>query len=320
MFDLLWWPARLALGRLPAAWRRAVLAALLAGCIVACAIATVSGPAMAVALALFAYAWLFHTVEQARSIAELGSAVAAVSSGDLSRRVEVNASGALGDIAAQVESMSGTLSRMVANTRSEAQLVAMAGERMVQAARELAGSTDEQAASLKKTSSGVSEVAESVKRNAADAALADRLAGDVHRHAEDGISAVGKAVESVRCIEQRSQRMGQIIAVIDGITFQTNILALNAAVEAARAGESGRGFAVVAQEVRVLAQRTAQAAAEVKTLIEGSAQEVQAGVDEIRNTERLLQAMVDGVRQVAESAATASGPGSSRRGPSWSAP
>jgi methyl-accepting chemotaxis protein len=300
MLDLLWWPARLVLGRAPAALRRGVLMAMLAGCIAAGWIAPASGPALATALMVFAYAWLFHTVEQTRAVSALRRAVGAVSGGDLSQRVALDASGALGDIADQVERMSQTLSRMVANTRSEAQLVTMAGERMVQSARELATSTDEQAVSLKQTSVGVSALADSVRRNADDAGQADRLAGQVRQHAEEGITAVGKAVDSVRRIEERSHRMSQIIAVIDGITFQTNILALNAAVEAARAGESGRGFAVVAQEVRVLAQRTAQAAAEVKTLIEGSAQEVQSGVLEIQNTERLLQAMVDGVRQVAE--------------------
>ena len=300
MVDLLWWPARLLLGRAPAALRRGVLMAMLVGCIVAALIAPASGAALAAALTVFAYAWLFHTVEQTRATSELRRAVGAVSGGDLSQRVAVDASGALGDIADQVERMSQTLSRMVANTRSEAQLVAMAGERMVQSARELATSTDEQAQSLKQTSAGVSALADSVRRNADDAGQADRLAGQVRQHAEDGIAAVGKAVDSVRRIEDRSQRMSQIIAVIDGITFQTNILALTAAGAAARAGASGRGFAVVAQEVRVLAQRTAQAAAEVKTLIEGSAHEVASGVQEIQNTERLLQAMVDGVRQVAE--------------------
>jgi len=233
-------------------------------------------------------------------VSGLKRAVEAVTGSDLSQTVTVEASGALADIAGQVELMKQTLSRLVANIRSEAQLVAMAGERMADSARELSSSTEEQAASLQQTSGSVSELAASVRRNADDAGQADRLASEVRQHAEEGIAAVAKAVESVRRIEQRSDKMSQIIAVIDGITFQTNILALNAAVEAARAGASGRGFAVVAQEVRVLAQRTAQAAAEVKALIHGSAQEVEAGAQEIQGTSRLLQAMVDGVRQVAE--------------------
>jgi methyl-accepting chemotaxis protein len=252
------------------------------------------------ALAVFGYCWLFHTAEQARAVAALRCAVEAVAGADLSQPVAVDAAGALGDIAGRVEQMKQTLSRLVANIRSEAQLVSMAGERLSQSAHQLSTGTEEQAASLEQTSAGVSELAASVKRNADDAGEADRLAGEVHRHAEDGIAAVGKAVDSVQRIEERSRKMSQIIGTIDGIAFQTNILALNAAVEAARAGESGRGFAVVAQEVRVLAQRTAQAAAEVKNLIEGSAQEVSAGVTEIQSTSRLLQAMVGGVRQVAQ--------------------
>jgi methyl-accepting chemotaxis protein len=269
MVDLLWWPARLLLGRASAALRRGVLMAVLVGCIAAAWLAPVSGPPLAAALTVFAYAWLFHTVEQTRATSTLRRAVAAVSGGDLSQRVEVDGAGALGDIAGQVERMSQTLSRMVANTRSEAQLVAMAGERMVHSARELAASTDEQAHSLEQTSAGVSALADSVRRNADDAGQADRLAGQVRQHAEEGIAAVGKAVDSVRRIEERSQRMSQIIAVIDGITFQTNILALNAAVEAARAGESGRGFAVVAQEVKALASQTAKATSEISAQITG---------------------------------------------------
>jgi methyl-accepting chemotaxis protein len=300
MFELFWWPGRLLLGQAPAGLRRGVLMAMLLACIVACLIAPHAGQITAAALIVFAYCWMFHTVEQTRAVSNLKRAVEAVTGSDLSQSVAVDARGALGDIASQVELMKQTLSRLVANIRSGAQLVAMAGERMVLSARELSSSTEEQAAGLKQTSAGVSALAASVKRNADDAGQADRLAGQVHRDAEEGIAAVGKAVDSVRRIEARSHKMSQIIAVIDGITFQTNILALNAAVEAARAGDSGRGFAVVAQEVRVLAQRTAQAASEVKTLIQGSTQEVEAGVNEIQSTSRLLQAMVESVRQVAE--------------------
>jgi methyl-accepting chemotaxis protein len=300
MVELLWLPARLLLGRAPVGLRRGVLMAMLLACVGVCLVAPHAGPFTAAALCVFGYFWIFHTIEQTRAVSSLKRAVKAVTDSDLSQSGAVDASGALGDIAGQVELMKQTLSRLVANIRSEAQLVAMAGERLAHSARELSSSTDEQAASLKQTSSGVSALAASVKRNADDAGQADRLAGEVHRHAEEGIAAVGKAVDSVRRIEERSHKMSQIIGVIDSITFQTNILALNAAVEAARAGDSGRGFAVVAQEVRVLAQRTAQAAAEVKTLIQGSAQEVDAGVHEIQSTSRLLQAMVDSVRQVAE--------------------
>jgi methyl-accepting chemotaxis protein len=300
MLDLLWWPARVVLGRASAGLRRGLLLAMLLACIAAILLQPQAGTPIAAALGVYAYCWVFHTMEQTRAVAGLKRAVEAVTGSDLSQTVTVDAAGALGDIAGQVERMKQTLSRLVANIRSEAQLVAMAGERMAASARELSSSTEEQAASLQQTSGNVSELATSVRRNADDAVQADRLAGEVRQHAEDGIAAVAKAVDSVRRIEERSHRMSQIIGVIDGITFQTNILALNAAVEAARAGDSGRGFAVVAQEVRVLAQRTAQAAAEVKTLINGSAQEVQGGAQEIESTSRLLQAMVHGVRQVAE--------------------
>ncbi|MBI5259965.1 MAG: chemotaxis protein [Burkholderiales bacterium] len=298
MSELLWWPGRLAVGWASVGTRRTILGVLLLGGIGA----ALALPPMAVAagLACFGYLWLYHTRDQARAVAALQKAVEAVAGSDLSQSVAVDARGALGDIANKVEHMKQTLSRLVANIRSEAQLVAMAGETLAKSAHELSSRTEEQAASLEQTSAGVSELAASVRRNADDAGEADRLANEVHRNAQQGIEAVTQAVDSVQRIEERSQKMSQIIGVIDGIAFQTNILALNAAVEAARAGESGRGFAVVAAEVRVLAQRTAQAAAEVKGLIQGSAQEVTAGVQQIQGTSRLLQAMVGGVRQVAE--------------------
>jgi hypothetical protein len=196
--------------------------------------------------------------------------------------------------------MKRTLSRLVANIRSEAQLVAMAGERMAGSARDLSSRTEEQAAGVEQTTANLAELVASVRRNAEDAGEADRLAAELRRDAEDGFAAVGQAVHSVHRIDERARQMGHIIGAIDGIAFQTNILALNAAVEAARAGESGRGFAVVAHEVRVLAGRTAEAAAEVKRLIEGSAQEVSVGVSEIQNASQRLQALIEGVRQVAE--------------------
>jgi hypothetical protein len=202
-------------------------------------------------------------------------------------------------VVAQVEAMKRTLSRLVADIRSEAQLVAMAGEQMSQASRDLSSRTEEQAAGVEQTTANVADLLEAVQRNAADASEADHLARELQVHAESGIAAVTEAVGAVQRIDERSRQMSQIIGAIDGIAFQTNILALNAAVEAARAGESGRGFAVVAGEVRVLAQRTTAAASDVKRLIEGSALEVSAGVARIEATQSRLQEMVAGVRQVA---------------------
>ncbi|HEY0820603.1 MAG TPA: methyl-accepting chemotaxis protein, partial [Rhizobacter sp.] len=141
-----------------------------------------------------------------------------------------------------------------------------------------------------------------VQVNASDAQEADGLAARVRQAAEGGTAIVASAVKSMQGLEQRSGQMTDIIGVINGIAFQTNILALNAAVEAARAGEAGRGFAVVASEVRTLAQRCAQAATEVKTLIEGSAAEVATSMGRIREASRSLESVVQGISQVADKA------------------
>jgi methyl-accepting chemotaxis protein len=238
---------------------------------------------------------------QRAALDDLHAAMERVASGDLTRRLDEQAErGSLGPMGTRLEAMQRAWSRLVANIRSEAELAALAGERLSADARALATRTEEQAATLEQTSASVTELTGSVQRNAEAAGEADQLATGVRHNAERGIGAVQQAVEAVSRIEQRSQQMSQIIGVIDGIAFQTNILALNAAVEAARAGETGRGFAVVATEVRTLAGRTASAAAEVRQLIQASAGEVGAGVQRIREVDQLLGEMADGVRQVAD--------------------
>lgn len=235
-----------------------------------------------------------------RAMRELLGVMDRVTDGDLSVPVVLGSEGADGDMAPRLERMQRMWSRLVANVRSEAELAASAGERMTLDARALSVRTEEQAASLEQTNASVTELAASVQSNAEAARLATQVADELRGHVERGLNVVEQAVDSVLRIEDRSSRMGQIISTIDSIAFQTNILALNAAVEAARAGESGRGFAVVAGEVRILSQRTAQAAAEVKGMIQGSTQEVETGVTKIREVSALLGSMVDGVRSVAQ--------------------
>ena len=294
-----WLPARLLLGRSSPALRRLLLSLFIFSAIGLGLTGLVSAPVLALGLLGWTYFWAWHTTAQIQAVAVLRESLAQVEKGDLAQSIDARSAGALADLVTQVESMKRTLSRLVADIRSEAQLVAMAGEQMAQASRDLSSRTEEQAAGVEQTTANVAELLQAVQRNAEDASQADHLARELQAHAEGGIAAVTDAVGAVQRIDERSRQMGQIIGAIDGIAFQTNILALNAAVEAARAGESGRGFAVVAAEVRVLAQRTAAAAADVKRLIEGSAQEVSAGVARIEATQTRLQEMVAGVRQVA---------------------
>jgi len=260
---------------------------------------TVPAPVWAALLVVAAYLWASQARSQDRLQRSMKAGFEALAQGDLTRGVAADGGSALA-LASDFEQMQAGWSRLVANVRSESELLTMSSEGLAEAARSLSSRTEEQAACLEQTSASVAELATSVQRNTDDAMAAQTLTVGLCTQADQGLGAMDQAVQTVLRIQERSQRMGQIIGVIDGIAFQTNILALNAAVEAARAGESGRGFAVVASEVRVLAQRTAQAAAEVKSLIDGSAQEVTAGVSRIREVSGLLGEMAQGVRSVAE--------------------
>jgi len=249
--------------------------------------------AVAVVLALSLH------VQFARSLAPLQASVRAMKDGDLSRRVDGVRGAEFGAIAATLDDVNANLSALVADIRSEATFVSQASETLAAGTTELAQRTERQAASLEQTSASVQDLSGSVKQNAVDARAVEQLASRVHEMAESGGSRMREAVETMHAIRASSQRVHDIIGVIDGIAFQTNILALNAAVEAARAGESGRGFAVVAAEVRTLAVRSGDAAREIKSLIAASSERVSSGTSRIDEVGALLSSVVSGIGEVA---------------------
>ncbi len=171
-------------------------------------------------------------------------------------------------------------------------------EEIASAADDLSRRTEQQAASLEETAAALDEIAATVKRATSDARQAASVVANAKSEAERSGDVVARAVAAMGEIEKSSGQIGQIIGVIDEIAFQTNLLALNAGVEAARAGEAGRGFAVVAQEVRALAQRSADAAKEIKTLISNSSRQVASGVDLVGQTGQTLTRIVAEVVQV----------------------
>jgi methyl-accepting chemotaxis protein len=256
-------------------------------------------PGASLCVAIWVYVALCFHASLSLSIGALDDMVKTLAAGDLSQSRLITGADELAHIGRGMDAMMRRFSHLVSNVRSESQLVAMAGDRLLAGARELACRTEEQANSLRHTASRVVELVGTVEINASDAQQADALTERVRRAAEKGTGIVDSAVISMRGLEERSSQMSDIVGVIDGIAFQTNILALNAAVEAARAGEAGRSFAVVATEVRILAQRCAMAAAEVKTLIEGSAAEVSTSVKCIREASVALGVVVAGIGQIA---------------------
>jgi methyl-accepting chemotaxis protein len=178
-------------------------------------------------------------------------------------------------------------------------ITAGAGE-ISQAADDLSQRTERQAASLEQTAAALDEITAAVQRTAEGAKAARAVVVTAKLDAQDSGDVVHKAVQAMGRIEGSSRQIGQIITVIDEIAFQTNLLALNAGVEAARAGDAGRGFAVVAQEVRGLAQRSAEAAKEIKALIASSGQEVEAGVELVGQTGQALERIIGHVNQISD--------------------
>ena len=232
-------------------------------------------------------------------LAALATAMEKTAQGDLGVQVKTSGHDELADLALRLDRMVQTLSAMVADIRSNAALVAHAGQSISMDSRALADRTEQQAASLEETAASVEQLSSTVQSNAQTIRAADQQASQVSRAADQGTQAMAHAVESVQAIQQDARRMNEIIGVIDSIAFQTNILALNAAVEAARAGEQGRGFAVVASEVRTLAGRSGEAAREIRALISASVRQVESSASLIRSAGEGISAMATGIRSVA---------------------
>lgn len=221
--------------------------------------------------------------------------------GNLREKIALQGRDELAGVAESMKAMVGSLSGMVASIRSNSALVANAGQSLAAGNRDLSERTEQQAANLEQTTASVADLSSTVQANAQTSQQASGQASHVRDVAEQGAQAMQAAVHSVEAVQSSAQRMNEIIGVIDGLAFQTNILALNAAVEAARAGEAGRGFSVVASEVRSLAQRSSESAKEIRQLIGSSSAQVTASVTQIKAAGQNIAEIVSGIRSVAES-------------------
>jgi methyl-accepting chemotaxis protein-1 (serine sensor receptor) len=223
----------------------------------------------------------------------------AVAGGDLSQAVSLR-TGDTDSLMAQLQQMQTALSGVVSEVRTSAENVAGASMEIAQGNADLASRTEQQASALEETAASMEELSSTVRQTADNAAQGNTLARSASATAIKGGEVVNRVVETMKGINHSSQRIAEIIQVIDGIAFQTNILALNAAVEAARAGEQGRGFAVVATEVRNLAQRSAAAAKEIKTLITDSVEQVERGTELVAVAGNTMGEVVGAIQRVTD--------------------
>ncbi|OYO25920.1 methyl-accepting chemotaxis protein [Janthinobacterium sp. PC23-8] len=223
-----------------------------------------------------------------------------VAAGDLTSRVENRARDETGQLLDALGEMNGSLSQLVGDVRLSTDTITVAAQEIASGNADLSARTEAQAGALEETASSMEELTSTVRQNADNARHANELVVTASGIAVRGGAVVGKVVETMGSIKASSGKIVDIIGVIDGIAFQTNILALNAAVEAARAGEQGRGFAVVASEVRNLAQRSASAAKEIKTLINDSVDKVDEGGRLVDHAGQTMSEVVESVRKVAE--------------------
>ncbi len=244
-------------------------------------------------------AW-FITRSITRRINQAVQIAQTVAAGDLGSRIEVDSTDEVGQLLQSLKDMNGNLVKVVAQVRTGTDSVAVASREIAAGNLDLSSRTEEQASSLEETASSMEELTGTVRQNAENARQANQLVVSTAEVAAKGGEVVGQVVDTMASIKDSSRKIADIIGVIDGIAFQTNILALNAAVEAARAGEQGRGFAVVASEVRNLAQRSAGAAKEIKTLIEDSVHKVETGGKLVDEAGKTMGDIVTSVKRVTD--------------------
>jgi methyl-accepting chemotaxis protein len=258
----------------------------------------IGGGAATVLLGMVVAIWLSRNI-----VAPLGFAVRVakrVAEGDLTAQVEVRSKDETGQLMAALKDMNASLIDIVTRVRSGTDTIATASTEINAGNQDLSSRTEQQASSLEETASSMEELTSTVKHNAENARQANQLAATASENAVRGGEVVAQVVSTMGSINESARRIADIIGVIDGIAFQTNILALNAAVEAARAGEQGRGFAVVASEVRNLAQRSAAAAKEIKTLIGDSVEKVETGSRLVDQAGATMEEVVGSVKRVSD--------------------
>jgi methyl-accepting chemotaxis protein len=242
--------------------------------------------------------WIIRSITQPINKAvEISTAVAA---GDLTMRFEARGTNETSRLLIAFKEMQDHLIKVVTDVRDGSHGVATASAAIAKADAELSSRTENQASSLEQTAASMEQLSTTVQQNADNARQANQLAVDASATAVKGGDAVAQVVETMKEINTSSRKIADIIQVIDGIAFQTNILALNAAVEAARAGEQGRGFAVVASEVRSLAGRSAEAAKEIKSLINASVERVEIGTQQVDRAGTTMNEVVSSIRRVTD--------------------
>ncbi|OZI45009.1 methyl-accepting chemotaxis protein, partial [Bordetella genomosp. 5] len=258
------------------------------------------GVFVALILLVVVLAYLFMTRAVVRPLTRAGEQFERIAAGDLTQRVEVHGRNEVGQLMAAIKRMQESLTRTVSQVRRGVDEINVGSREIAAGNTDLSSRTEQQAASLEETAASMEQLASTVKQNADNARQANQLAASASDVAERGGSAVSEVVHTMEGISASSRKISEIVSVIDGIAFQTNILALNAAVEAARAGEQGKGFAVVAGEVRSLAQRSAQAAKEIKLLIEDSVSKVGTGSQQVERAGATMQEIVASVKRVTD--------------------
>jgi methyl-accepting chemotaxis protein len=256
------------------------------------------GVVAALILTAILYVAIRNTVT--RPLEEATELAQKIANGDLTARSETNRDDELGKLLKAINGITLGLANVVWNVRNGTDTIATASKEIASGNQDLSSRTEQQASSLEETASSMEELTSTVRQNADNARQANQLAVTASDIATKGGAVVSQVVETMHSIHESSRKIADIISVIDGIAFQTNILALNAAVEAARAGEQGRGFAVVATEVRSLAQRSAGAAREIKSLIDDSVSRVEVGNKLVDQAGTTMDEVVTSIRRVTD--------------------